>query len=311
MLSKTEKRAISDTYQTIITDFFNKFLDSEVCHTEEAGFIVEKGSMINFNNQMSSNLFNGISIINRVFEYVFLKTKNLNSCYYYGTEAATYYLEYLEQVCKANLFYDFNHTDAVLFVYKKTILDMFANDEYNTSVELGGRSILSNIIESNKEFNNLSNITNEDFKAHFLKLTKSVHLLLIWKDMDSSDYHKFDVSSSEEVALEEANSFQRKTNVYEIRIKFCRLFLESIIQHIDKIGIVVEPLEIIYQQLTIDICCWKKIIEELLAECKKRNRFVERETVHSFLLKFYSEKNTIQENISNSEVKWFVKWLLN
>ena len=305
MLSKFEKKAISDTYLAIIHDFFNKFLDSEICQNEEGGF-GEKGSMINFDNQMSSNLFNGISVINRVFEYVFLKTKNLNSCYYYGVEALTYYLEYLEQICKANMFYSFNHTDAVLFVYKKTILDMFANDEYNTSIELGGRSILSNIIESNQESNHLSNVANADFNDFFLILTKTVHVLLIWKDIDSD---AADLFTSEDATA--TDSFRKKPNVYETRIQFCRFFLENFMKHLEKIGWTVEFLEIIYQHLVIDSSSWKRAIEELLGECGKRHKPKERENVNHFLLRFYAEKSMIQENIDNGDIKSVIKWLTN
>jgi len=73
-------------------------------------------------------LYVGISLIMRVFEYANQKLGNVENSYYYAERASIYYIEYIEQIYNANLSYALDHTDAVLFVYKKTIFELYDND---------------------------------------------------------------------------------------------------------------------------------------------------------------------------------------
>ena len=283
MLGKFEKKTIFDTYNAILNEYFTQFLESDIYQYDQG--------CANFDSQMSCNLFNGVFIINRVFEYVFLKTKSLHSTYYYAMKAISYYLEYLEQICKANLFYNLNHTDTVLFVYKKTILDMFDNDQFSTTIETGERSILSNIIKSNKDGEDLKNTNNEEFTAFFSVIKKMIHLLLLWKDFARPN-------------LEENHP------MYEIRIRFCQYFLENFFKNIEKLERLIEPLEIMYQRLEINNVLWKNILEELLLEVGKRNKRKYNEDLGDFLLRFCLERTAIQEKLDNDESAFLAKWLL-
>jgi hypothetical protein len=71
-------------------------------------------------------LYIGLTTIHRVFETVLLKTKNIEIAHYYAQKAYIYYLEYMEQIRASNLSKSLHHTDVVLFVYKKTIVDLCA-----------------------------------------------------------------------------------------------------------------------------------------------------------------------------------------
>jgi hypothetical protein len=286
MLGKFEKKTIFDTYNAILNDYFTQFLESDIYQYDQ--------ECINFDSQMSCNLFNGIFIINRVFEYVFLKTKSLHSTYYYAMKAISYYLEYLEQICKANLFYNLNHTDTILFVYKKTILDMFDNDQFSTTIETGGRSILSNIIKSNKDCDDIKHINNDEFTTFFSLIKKMINILLIWKDFTRQNFE----------------DQEENRHMYETRIKFCQYFLENFLKNVEKMEWLIEPLEIMYQRLEINNILWKNILEELLLELGKRNKRKYNESINDFLLRFCFERTAIQEKLDNDESVFVVKWLL-
>jgi len=290
MTNRLEKQTIVDTYQTVLNEYFSKFLESDICNIEH-NLCVNNGSVINFDSHINSHLFTGITIINRVFEYIFLKTKHITYAYYYSNEAFSYYLEYMEQIYKANLLYNVNHADAIVFVYKKTIFELYENNN-TTTVELGGRSIFSNIIESNKGVNNVFLINNNDFKSLFLLLTKTVHLLLCWKDTFSGE---------EAICEVPVSSFKN-------RIEFCQYFLESYMKNIEKIGWKIDCLEILFQRLYWDHKLWKLFLEELLLDITKRNKKKSDENLIVFLLSFNMENLTLQEKLNNGDVQSILKW---
>ena len=290
MTNRLEKQTIVDTYQTVLNEYFSKFLESDICNIEQ-NFCVNNGSVINFDSHINWHLFTGITIINRVFEYIFLKTKQITYAYYYSNEAFSYYLEYMEQIYKANLLYNVNHADAIVFVYKKTIFELYENNN-TTTVELGGRSIFSNIIESNKGINNVFLINNNDFKSLFLLLTKTVNLLLCWKDTFSGEVVICEVPVS---------SFKN-------RIEFCKHFLENYLKNIEKIGPKIDCLEILFQRLYWDHKLWKLFLDELLVDITKRNKKKSNENLIVFLLSFNMEKFALQEKLNNEDVQSILKW---
>ena len=262
MSSRLEKQSIKDTYQMILNEYFSKFIESEICHLEKNHFVNDNGSVINFDKQLNYNLFTGILVINRVFEYVFIKTKSISSTYYYSSEAFSYYLEYMEQIYKANLLNNFNHADAILFVYKKTIFEMFECNE-TTTVELGGRSILSSIIGSNKDNNNIFQIGDDEFKQLFLLMTKTINLLMCWKD---PFLHKANMTNMTNMSVIGPDELvNNTTESYEVRIEFCQHFMENFMKNIDKSSSLIECLEIIYQRLLWSNQLWKTFLDETFA----------------------------------------------
>jgi len=71
----------------------------------------------------AKELSTGIRAIHRVFEFVFLKTGSPSKAFQYAQKAGYYYLEYIEQVSASSVDLGLNLYDAILFVYKKTILE--------------------------------------------------------------------------------------------------------------------------------------------------------------------------------------------
>ena len=51
---------------------------------------------------ISTCMFIGLNSIYRVFEYVLIKTKNIEKAYYYAQKTYFYYIEYMEQIHKTN-----------------------------------------------------------------------------------------------------------------------------------------------------------------------------------------------------------------
>ena len=121
LAKKIFKTKIIEKYIDILTEFFTLYCQSSLI------------------NESSNILCTGITTMHRVFEYVFIKTQSLEKTIYYAQKASYYYLEYMEQIsqtisCSVSL----NQTDAILFVYKKTIFDLYdgENNTFNTMTDI-------------------------------------------------------------------------------------------------------------------------------------------------------------------------------
>ena len=299
MISVKEKQYIADTYSMIITEYFSKFMESSICNYEANG----SHSYDIFQNQHNSNLLTGIIIINRTFEYIFIKTKNIQSSYYYANESITYYLEYMEQIYRSNLSQDINHSDALYFVYNKIIFEHFDSHSKGELVELGGKSILSNIIQSNNDDPLFTHISTEDFATAFSVIAKIVDVLLVWKQLTTEN--TYGVHSS----LVEKPS-------YHVRIEFCQKYLETFLKDIEKNESIIERLILIYESLDISFTQWHELLNEL-AKCPET--FDHRRRIPSknkksknedFVFSYYSNKQLILEKLEENDVVFVAKWLL-
>lgn len=77
----------------------------------------------NKNIDVKSCMMIGLNLIHRIFDYVLMRTKNIEKAYYYAERTYIYYIEYVEQIHKTNLHMSLNQSDAILFVYKKPYLN--------------------------------------------------------------------------------------------------------------------------------------------------------------------------------------------
>jgi hypothetical protein len=282
MLNKTEKKCIIDAYLTIINDYFNKFVESEICNYETN--IQDLLPHENVDENINSNLLSGVIIIHRVFECTFIKTKNIDSTYYYSNDAFTYYLEYVGQMQRANFFKAGGDTDTLLFVYKRTLFELFDNNDKtgsaNSSVELGGKSILTNILKSTTENASFNHISNEDFTDFFTLLKKTTNLLLLRNE-----------------------SFKNNDKpAYIVRIEFCQKFLEPFLKNIDKMEFIIEKIEILQEHLDYSNQTWKEIFREVLLEISKSQRKRSSTDIKDFLILFHSERGVLQDNTDVKEI---------
>jgi hypothetical protein len=296
MITNFDTQIIIDIYIVILNKYFDEFIKLEIYNYEHNKCCFgEQNIVINYNNISNSYLFIGISIIHRIFEFIFKKTKNINTIYYYLNETISYYLEYIIQIYKSNLFYNLNQSDTVLFVYKKIIFELFDynNEDYIYFVEIVSKSILSNIIHVNKNNYSLSNITNEEFDNLFVFIKKTTHLLLSWK-------HTFS---------KKENDIFNENSSYLLRIEFCQHFLESFLKK-QNIFIIIEYLELLYSRIDITLFVWKQLLENILLESVKKNKKMKFENIETFLFQFIIHKDIIKEKLENNETKIIVKWLL-
>lgn len=287
-MNKSEKQIIIDTYLIVLNDYFTKFLDSEICTYDNSYF----GENINYNEQMNYCLYIGIRIIYRVFEYVFQKTKNISNTYYNTNLALSYYLEYMEQIFKSNLLYNFNYSDAILFVYKKTIFEIYDGESLN-HIESGSKVIISNIIKFDEDAN--IDISNEDFNTLFSNIEKITDILLCWK-------HKF---LEKNIISDEVSNPS-----YFLRIQFFQYFAEKYYKNIDKIINIIDYILIIYQTFDINIICWKMFLEEINIEINKKKIKIFNKK-EDFITNFNAEKYEFKEKLYNGtydDVKLLTKW---
>ena len=302
----------------ITNEFFTKFLESEICSYESGSL----GEFYNAEEKLNYHLYIGITIIHRVFEYIFLKTKNIMTTYYYTDSAYSYYFEYLEQIYKANLLYNFNSSDTMLFVYNKTIFKFYEGE--SLEIEMGRKQILSNIIELNNTQSQIIDIANEEFQELFSKIIKNTNFLLSWKDnfVDFDKNIKKDNygNTNEENLLkttiieDEKSKWWNNDYTYSLRIQFCQYFLEKFLANIDKVDNILEFLIILYQRLDISIIKWKNFLEYFtveIAKNTKKNKKQGFQNVEDFLIQFYSNMDTVKEKINNNENKVVTDWLLN
>jgi hypothetical protein len=255
---KTPKLQILDTYSKLVNEYFGLLNDSE--------------TMKEMNYPISS-VYIGINAIHRVFEIVLLKTKSIDKTYHYCQRAYYYYLEYIEQVYRANLFHNLNHMDIILFVYKKTIFDMYDgnnNDNSNT---------LSNIMTLNNE---TLSIDEKEWRALLLKITKMINVVYFWENTNITFYERREISNN---------------------------YLFRVLHKIDNVDNSLQYLEVIQEKMEMDFQIYDNLLSELLKKLET-NRSKTGMDLNDFILtKFYLEEPICREKFENGNMKEFVKWL--
>jgi hypothetical protein len=113
----------------------------------------------------------GFRMMIHIFQLNCIHTKNMEEVYLNCQRAYYYYLEYLEQMHTTNMCQDLNHIDAILFVYKKTLIK-YDNDSTN--------SIPTDIVSSPTSQNN--NDINQKFIKKMSKITKLLNTLFWWEN---------------------------------------------------------------------------------------------------------------------------------
>lgn len=77
------------------------------------------------NEQLDRDLliFTGFKAITHIFQINFINTNDFTTTHFSCQKAYYFYLEYLEQMQKTNMSHDLNYTDAIQFLYSKTIAE--------------------------------------------------------------------------------------------------------------------------------------------------------------------------------------------
>jgi hypothetical protein len=259
---KTHKQLIIETYYLTIKEYFDKIQESDV---------------ISKSQYSVTSLSVGLNAIHRVFEYMILKTKNIDKAYYQSQQTYFFFLEYIEQIVNSGLTNKLNHLDAVMFVYKKSIFEFHdgINDNSHT---------LSNIMTLTNES---VNINDKEWKKLFMRISKFLNVLFNWNN------NKFD---------------------FNFRIQLSKLFLQEYLLNIERLDFITFYLEYIqenfvtYPEKYIDLLKnmlikndkTKRIRSGSITEQEKNDVVIEKVTTSSNMFKDYYENKTMKE---------FVRWL--
>ena len=91
-------------------------------------------------------IYTGFRAITHIFQINYVYTNDLDTSFYSSQKAYIFYLEYLEQMEKTNMSHDLNYTDAIQFLYSKTISQLTPNDNIKSVLKYAKVSKLIDII---------------------------------------------------------------------------------------------------------------------------------------------------------------------
>jgi hypothetical protein len=220
-------------------------------------------------------MYIAINSIHRVFEYVLIKTKNIEKAFYYAQKTYFYYIEYMEQIHRSNLQHTLNQTDAVLFIYKKTIF------EIQTGKDSKIFDTITNIMTLEDE---ITDLNNKEYQEWLLKLSKLVNIFFYWENSNIN---------------------------FNERIVLSNCLLKKYLIEIDNIDNIYN-LEFLQQKMEITYENYHTLLIEYL-EYEKKNEMQEKDSLYeseqTFLLKFYTEKSELYENIEKNDMKGIIRWM--
>ena len=188
------------------------------------------------NNYFKYIIIKGIETIQYVFIMLLLYTKNLDLVYHHCCKAFYYYIEFIGQVGDDNhVFLRLTSTDAILFVYKKTIFEV--NESFKRTFESpvdNEKEKFDNITSTIELFNVImfntydkcDNINSAE--RNNLYLDYSISLLKSYKKIINTD----DGLNSNTVKNIQCfnNILTAKTNSIDIYVNNINLFIKKIIK---------------------------------------------------------------------------------
>jgi hypothetical protein len=242
--------------------------------------LIQQSELMQKLNYPVQTLTIGINALHRVFEFVLLRTKNIEKAYYYSQKTYYYYLEYMEQIHKSNLSQSLNHIDAILFVYKKTIFNLFDGTQ-----DEDASTTMTNILTLNET---VLKFNEKEYQEVFLKISKLTNLLLDWKNENLEFHH---------------------------RIQICNLYLIRFLKKIDTMTSTIEYLEILQTKMNMSYDKYEELLKEILEKNEKSKRFrsnsflSELDRNEYFLMKFYIEEPILREKFDDGNMKEFVRWM--
>lgn len=215
-----------------------------------------------------------INSIHRVFEYVLIKTKNIEKAYFYSQKTYFYYIEYMEQVYKTNLQNNLNQTDAVLFIYKKTIFEIQNGNESKIF------DTLTNIMTLEDE---ITDLNHKEYQVWLEKLSKIINMVFYWRNNSLSFQNRLNLSKS---------------------------LLKKYMNHIDEIHDLFY-LELLQEKMTMDYNTYYSLLSEYLKYQTQHKKTVKTTEIDDklILLKLYAEKNILYESFQKKDMKHVVRWI--
>ena len=254
--NNTIKTQIIEKYYSVIEDFLIQ-LEKILVHIPDINITI--------------CMVIGINSIHRVFEYVIIKTKNIEKAFYYAQRTYIYYIEYMEQIHNVNLQNTLNQTDAVLFIYKKTLFEIHNGDDSKMF------DTITNIMTLEEE---ITEINNKDYNIWLHKLLKIINVFFNWNNQKLT--------------------FQNRTSLSNRLLKNCMLYINT--------DVSIQYLELIQEKKIMEYVMYNNLINEILEYEMKNNKSIDNED-ETILMKFYIEKKTLYTKFENNDMKGLVKWL--
>jgi hypothetical protein len=235
--------------------------------------LIGESKYMNETSTPISSMYVGLNSLHRVFEYVISKTKNIEMACQYSKKSFYYYLEYMEQIHRSNLCQNLNHMDAVMFVYRKTIFDLYdgePEDSYNT---------MTNIIAYNQD----NVILDELDISLFPKLSKFVNAFFYWENP-------------------EITILERK--------ELFNLYLFRCLKQISVLVKTVRLLDFIQKSENLTFGTYGELLKELLEHAEKKKRQpIGQDDGSDYILKALVERDIFFEKLRGGNIKDFVAWI--
>lgn len=125
-----------------ISDYINTYIDIIVEYIDA----MKKSKFITSNINGDFLVHTGYRAITHIFQINYVYTNDLETSFYSSQKAYIFYLEYLVQMEKTNMSHDLNYTDAIQFLYNKTISHITPNTNFKVSNEYAKVSRLTELI---------------------------------------------------------------------------------------------------------------------------------------------------------------------
>jgi hypothetical protein len=251
---------IIDTYVMIFKEYISMINESKHCCNS---------------NNLITTMFIGMNAIHRVFEYILIKTKNIEKVCYYSKKAFYYYLEYMEQVYSSNLHQNLNQMDAILFVYKKTIFDLYNGDNDDTFCTM------TNIITSNGE---IMIIDDTNLQIILKKISICMNTFFYWENMEIN-----------------ISFYDRK--------ELCSHYLDIFIKKCFCNKQIIPFLEIMQKKILMKYQDYLLLLKELFELNERKKNCSDIEINEWTLNKFYFLKYDFEKKINEKNIKNLVKWV--
>jgi hypothetical protein len=183
----------------------------------------------------------------------------------------------LEHIHKSDLLQSLNHTDAVLFIYKKTIYEFYDGEHSESS------TTINNLMSLNDE----STINEYNIKHFMYNVSSFIKILFFWDN---------------------------KVITFEQRIEIGKKYMKRFIQYTDCLVMNTLYLEKIQSKFYIDNTKYNEILFEMLNKHDKRKKYIivastDENEYNYLLLRFYVDDDIFFDKFHHGTTKELVKWL--
>jgi hypothetical protein len=103
-----------------MNEYINAYVEIIIEYLDE----MNNSEFMNAQSNKRFLIYTGFRAITHIFQISYINSNDLNAAFYNSRNAYIFYLEYLEQIHKTNMKHDLSHSDAIQFLYSKTISQM-------------------------------------------------------------------------------------------------------------------------------------------------------------------------------------------